>query len=464
MSSNSVVAGRYQINRYSSLGYGSFSRVYAGLDLETKKEVAVKVVTASRGAKQVQTEAKVLSKLQKPRKKYSDFPKLLWHGLFDGYHTEVLQCLGSSLLDLLLEGGRKFSLKTVLLLADQMLPTLESLHEEGYVHKDLKPDNLVMGRGEDENQLFLIDFGQAQPFLNNGVHIRLQKGKAFQGNVYWASSNLLRGLPASRRDDLEALMYVLIYLHKGELPWQVIRESRNRLQRILSLKDSMSTKDICHRLPTAFQTVLEYIRSLNFADAPDYAWIRAQFREAAVKLNICYDFKYDWKEKPIEKGAENSLPEMTDAFLDSGTEHFSENEPSMLLFPPDMSAREWSGSLTIVVNPPIFNPPPNSPPFKQMAAFNHRLIKPPGNLLELCRTASLVNSSGDQNRVKNTLSTSTILPRSLKIPCRTLSSFPQLEKSSDSPSMNTDHDETPKTHLPKMSPELRRRLKWDLLK
>ena len=132
----------------------------------------------------------------------------------------VIELLGPSLEDMFAYCGKKLSLKTVILLATQLLQRIEIMHNRGYIHRDLKPENILMGLEENASTLFLIDYGLSKKWrLPNGNHIPIKEGKSLTGTARYASANTHLGIEQSRRDDLEGIGYVLLYLLKGEFPW-----------------------------------------------------------------------------------------------------------------------------------------------------------------------------------------------------------------------------------------------------
>ena len=208
------VANRFKMGK--KIGSGSFGEIYLGLDLQTGREVAVKFEQLNVRRPQVIEEAKLL-------KEFMDepgFPKFMWYGREGDFHIMVIELLGPSLEDMFAYCGRKLSLKTVLLLADQLLSRIEVMHKRGYIHRDLKPENILMGLEESASTLFLIDYGLAKKWkMPNGDHIPIREGKSLTGTARYASANTHLGIEQSRRDDLEGAGYVLLYLLKGELPW-----------------------------------------------------------------------------------------------------------------------------------------------------------------------------------------------------------------------------------------------------
>jgi serine/threonine protein kinase len=148
------------------------------------------------------------------------FPKFIWYGREGEFHIMVIELLGPSLEDLFAYCGRKLSLKTVLLIADQLIHRIERLHVRGYIHRDLKPENVLIGLEDNASTIFLIDYGLAKKWkTSNGEHIPYRDGKSLTGTARYASANTHLGIEQSRRDDLEGVGYVLLYLLKGELPW-----------------------------------------------------------------------------------------------------------------------------------------------------------------------------------------------------------------------------------------------------
>ena len=208
------IANRFKMGK--KIGSGSFGEIYLGLDIQTGKEVAVKFEQLNVRRPQVIEEAKLLREFAGE----PGFPKFMWYGKHDEFHIMVIELLGPSLEDLFAYCGRKLSLKTVLLLGDQLLQKIEVLHKKGYIHRDLKPENVLMGLEENASTLYLIDYGLAKKWkLPNGDHIPIREGKSLTGTARYASANTHLGIEQSRRDDLEGAGYVLLYLLKGELPW-----------------------------------------------------------------------------------------------------------------------------------------------------------------------------------------------------------------------------------------------------
>lgn len=164
----------------------------------------------------------------------SGVPKLIWFGVQGDYNFLVIELLGPNLEELFTSCGRRFSSKTVLMLADQMIALIESIHSKNLIHRDIKPDNFLIGTGPNQSKLYIIDFGlthryrelknsKVDGFSRNYIHIPYAEGKSLTGTARYVSINAHRGIEQSRRDDLEACCHVLIYFLIGSLPWQGFR-------------------------------------------------------------------------------------------------------------------------------------------------------------------------------------------------------------------------------------------------
>ncbi|XP_048473486.1 casein kinase I [Rhincodon typus] len=210
----------------------------------------------------------------------------------------VMELLGPSLEDLFNFCSRKFSLKTVLLLADQMISRIEYIHSKNFIHRDVKPDNFLMGLGKKGNLVYIIDFGLAKKYRDARTHqhIPYRENKNLTGTARYASINTHLGIEQSRRDDLESLGYVLMYFNLGSLPWQGLKAAtkRQKYERISEKKMSTPIEVLCKSYPSEFSTYLNFCRSLRFDDKPDYSYLRQLFRNLFHRQGFSYDYVFDW--------------------------------------------------------------------------------------------------------------------------------------------------------------------------
>jgi serine/threonine protein kinase len=221
----------------------------------------------------------------------------------------VIQRLGHSLEHLFRYCDNKFSLKTVLLLADQMLERLEVLHDARVIHRDLKPDNFVFGLEHHSNDLYLIDFGLSKCYVHpdTQVHIPFQTGKSLIGTPRYASINNHRGFEQSRRDDLESLAYLLFYFLGGRLPWQVTEKAKSvakkdkvPFQQIGEWKERIVEDEICPAAPDELVILLKYAQALGFYERPKYQRLRKMLSDLFDAQGYVRDKVFDWTQKMLQ--------------------------------------------------------------------------------------------------------------------------------------------------------------------
>jgi serine/threonine protein kinase len=168
------------------------------------------------------------------------------------------------------------------MIADQLLARIEFVHQRGVIHRDLKPANLMIGHRNDSNVIYLIDFGLSTRWQDQktGEHIPYAEGKALVRTSRYTSVNTHCGIEQSRRDDLEAIAYILVYLVKGRLPWMGWKgESRDEKHAAIhQIKVETPPDVICSGLPKAFSDFLTAVRALGFNEVPQYSVYRALFR------------------------------------------------------------------------------------------------------------------------------------------------------------------------------------------
>lgn len=291
------------------IGGGSFGEVYLGEMIDTKDRVAVKIEPAAGGFQSLLHEGKVYRKLENSR----GIPTVHWYGLHGlDFTAMVMDLMGPTLYSRWAECGERFSLKTVLMLADQMVEIMERVHANNLVHRDISPNNFIFGLGEKGLQVHLIDFGHAKQLPNAPQFIPGRRGHRFNfaqpmvGTPRFTSVFTHMGLEPSYRDDMESLCYIWIYLLKGRLPWQGLRPSNqeNKIELIARLKLNTSIDVLCEDIPNEFAVYLNYVRNLKHLEMPNYSQIREFFRHLAANQDIEYDWKFDWiKEKGVGKTA-----------------------------------------------------------------------------------------------------------------------------------------------------------------
>jgi len=291
-----VVAKRFEVRR--KLGSGSYSVVHLAWDRVAKRHVALKFewMNAEKTDKLLkEVEICQLFGHESPRT-----TSVLWSGSKGEYNIMAMGLLGPSLEDLFMKTcRRKFSLKTVLMLGEQMIDCIEFVHSFKVIHRDIKPSNFVIGAGEgQDNKVYIVDFGLSKRYRNpeTGKHIPFAKKGGMTGTARYTTVNLHRGCEPSRRDDLGSIGYVLLYFLRGQLPWQGInhRDKKRRKKKIGKRKLATSHAELCKGFPKEFKEYLEYCDGLGFKDKPDYTHLRGLFRKAAARRQLDFDWHFDW--------------------------------------------------------------------------------------------------------------------------------------------------------------------------
>ena len=209
----------------------------------------------------------------------------------------------------------------------QMLDRLEFIHSKNIIHRDIKPDNFVLGLDNKSHIIYILDFGLSKKFRSSRTHqhIKFSVNKKLTGTARYASINALKGWEQSRRDDLEAIGYVLLYFLRGSLPWQGlhVNKGEDRYKKILQKKKGTSAEDLCKGFPNEFVEYINYTRNLEFEADPDYKFLRNLLTTVLEKQNSQFDFYYDWL---IEK------PNITDEIA---VERYIKNNPEISLELPE---------------------------------------------------------------------------------------------------------------------------------
>ena len=291
-----IVFNKYSIIR--QIGKGSFGTVFAGINTKTNEKVAIKT--------EVQTDKPNLSLLESESHKLNSLrnsigiPKIYEFGKVDGFNILVMEQLGKSLNQLFISQNRKFSLKTVCVLGIDMLKIIQHVHSKKQIHRDIKPDNYMMGRDNTRDTLYLIDFGLAKRYiLSNGQHIPYKTGKSMTGTARYCSIYTHQGIEQSRRDDLESIGYVLLFFLRGNLPWQGIKAKSNdkHYEKIGNVKQNTSIQDLCNGFPNELCDYFNYVKQLEFVEEPDYNLLIQIFEHILKKYCDC---------KYVNNGVNNS--------------------------------------------------------------------------------------------------------------------------------------------------------------
>ena len=279
---NTEINDKYLVKEH--LGSGSFGDVFRGITLKTEKEVAIKIPTKNKekdGEKPLLREYKAYKILSNYSKGVPDCRI----EIFENKKILIMDLLGFSLEKVFNSNNKKIRMKSILLFATKMIEIIKYIHNLGFLHRDLKPDNFVFDL--DAENIFLIDFGLSKKYVEDNSHIKIETNKRFVGTARYASINTHNGIEQSRRDDLESIMYILIYLFKGSLPWQSVKhhDKYEKYRLIGESKQNITTKELCKGLPNEFEIYLDYCKNLKFDEKPRYNYLKTLFKNVYEKKN-----------------------------------------------------------------------------------------------------------------------------------------------------------------------------------
>lgn len=392
-----ILGEHYKMGK--KIGEGSFGVIHEGINLLTNQYIAVKLELSKTNDPQLHDEFRIYRHLAGTH----GIPKVHWYGAQEECNVLCIDLLGPSLEDLFDSCGRRFSVKTVAMLARQMIARIQSVHGRDIIYRDIKPDNFLIGLPgtHDEVTVHLIDFGLAKLYRDpkSKKHIPFVDKKNVTGTARYMSVQTHMGSEQARRDDLESLGFVFMYFLRGRLPWQGINAETNtqRNEMIGQRKRTIPIEELCAGYPDEFAEYLRYVRTIKFEEEPNYAYLMKLFEGLLERSGETEDFMFDWmlpSAAQTKETAQTNQSLRTPAAVSKRAMHGSNANP------PIGVGLLVGGEILIPVHPPSANNKNNNANTNveskrtKRSSFNQRL--PPNRVSETqglnYRTGSVSNT------------------------------------------------------------------------
>ncbi|KAJ3198752.1 casein kinase I [Entophlyctis luteolus] len=308
-SNNNIIGTHYKVGK--KIGEGSVGVLYEGLNMLNNAPIAIKFEPRKSDAPQLRDEYKTYRLLAGS----VGVPNAYYFGQEGLHNVLCIDLLGPSLEDMFDLCHRKFSVKTVCMVAKQMITRVKTIHEKNLIYRDIKPDNFLIGRLSRQepfpilqthsathphpaSMVYMVDFGMAKQYRDpkTKAHIPYREKKSLSGTARYMSVNTHLGREQSRRDDLEALGHVFFYFLRGSLPWQGLKAATNKqkYEKIGETKQTTPIAELCEGLPEEFGIYQNYARDLKFDEQPDYEYLKGLLNKVLAKNGYIDDGIYDW--------------------------------------------------------------------------------------------------------------------------------------------------------------------------
>ena len=256
-----MIANKYDL--ISKIGSGAFGAIYKGQNIRTGEPVAIKVEPLKHETNLLKNEARIYQYL----KGGVGIPQVKWFGVDDANNYMVINLLGESLQNNINTYG-PFSLLNAISIGIQMIERIKYVHECGLIHRDVKPDYFLFGLNEQQERLYIIDFGFCKSIENV---TNAKKTTGLIGSLTYASLNAHNYTELSYRDDLESLGYMLIYFYQGYLEWQKMED----VTTIIQMKQAVVNNE---KIPIVLRDFIKKVRQLGFKEMPDYNSLISLFK------------------------------------------------------------------------------------------------------------------------------------------------------------------------------------------
>ena len=281
-SKENLIFHKYKI--LQEIGIGAFGQVYSVQNIFSKKTFAMKTELLTSQIKYLKTEADYLVLLQG-----YGIPKIIAYGHNNTHNILIEELLGESLDYIFIKKNINCTISDICMIGLQLLDRLKWIHSKNIIYRDIKPCNILIGK-KDPNVIYLIDFGLCKKYRSSKTekHIMPKITKFFNGTMNFASYNALKGKEQSRRDDLISLGYVLIFLFKKKLPWNldVHNFNNDKYNELIKIKKTNANGNLFIDIPEELKQYINYTKNLKFEQDPDYEYLKSLLYQILVRKNI----------------------------------------------------------------------------------------------------------------------------------------------------------------------------------
>ena len=313
------------------IGKGAFGEIYSCINKKSGIFWAMKTENLNSRRKTLQFEYEILMQIQSA----PYFPRLGVCGQGSSFTFYTMELLGPAISQVLkILPNHKYTLSTSIRAVYHILKAIESFHNFGFIHRDIKPGNILTREGT-ECPICLIDFGLTHIYIDPKTKKLLPPREkiGFRGTKIYASLNAHKGKDLSRNDDVISWFYMSVEIITGFLPWR----KKEDKQEIMKMKMEFDVEKIIGPEVPEMVTIWNMIKDLKFMETPPYQMIYDLLINVMERNNIKFDDPYDWNASI--HGFRNMIAKSLD------NQPTKQSIPSIVIESPDRQSTDMSTPL-----------------------------------------------------------------------------------------------------------------------